>query len=123
MKRDLDLCRDILFLMESAAIDEETSTDRFADTLTRKADEVAFNTVLMADAGLIYIQEMATLDASVSYDIERLSWAGCEFLDSVRDRDRWQEVQLIANRAKNWTFTTLSHAATAIAMKKLQSMI
>ncbi len=48
----------------------------------------------------------------------RLTWAGCEYLDSVRDKGKWEKVkQLIASKGESASMETVK-AAAALLLKQ-----
>ena len=49
----------------------------------------------------------------------RLTWAGCEYLDSVRDEDKWERVKrLIASKGESASVETVK-AAAAFLLKQV----
>ena len=85
MKRDLDLIRDILLYIEEA---EQYPV--YSDTIEipeATEEMISFHVQLLADAGYIdYLDATACgNEGLVCYYINRLTMAGCDYLDGVRD--------------------------------------
>ena len=102
MKRDLDLCREILQGLEDHP--ERLHTDR-PDISGRRPVEVWYHLELLCEAGLVWSEfkeiqsrpmdfELAKrtsdyITRQQNRDSYRLTWAGHEFLDAARDNTRW----------------------------------
>jgi hypothetical protein len=98
MKRDLDLCREILRQTEE-------SPESAGPTLNldgRSPEEISYHVKLLAEAGLV---EAGAADGKFTYEepdgsirtkgqkvysVISLTWAGHEFIDAARDNTRWK---------------------------------
>lgn len=98
MKRDEDLLRDILLLIERHPFDDgydwmniwtdiREHKDKKIRTHTNK--EVSYHIMLLHEAGLIKALEISK---NVWMPI-RLTWDGHEFLETARDTKRWKQVK------------------------------
>ncbi len=106
MKRDLDLVRRILFRCETAAAGEALESKEFA-ALASDAATLAEHIGMMADAGLIKVIDTSSHEGE-DYIIRRITWAGHEFLESVRDDTLWSKAQEhILKPGASWTFDIL----------------
>lgn len=83
MKRDWDIIREVLLKIESV----EGHTPIGSDDFEHDNKLVAYNMTLMLEAGLIGGANARTLDGHVY--VERMTWQGHEFLDSIRDDTIW----------------------------------
>jgi hypothetical protein len=114
MKRDMDLLRALLLKVEETPAGTPTGTGRWfkiaVDGYT--ADEVCYNALLAKDAGLI---EAKFLGGSNEFVVQRLTFAGHEFLDAAREDKVW-------NKAKQ-TILSNAGALTLEAMKTALSML
>lgn len=90
MKRDLDLLRDMLLLIESS--EPEISNDTFAE-LSDDPQLIAFHIQLLIDADFIAYYDASTLGNPNYFIITRMTFAGCEYLDSVRNTTIWEQVK------------------------------
>ena len=90
MRRHFDLLRTILLRAEAS----DAGTNVLELGLEQEFAEVAHHVELLVEAGLLKAQ-ISYLDRSptpVYVVIERLTWAGHEFLDLARDDARWNQV-------------------------------
>ncbi|MCX6030809.1 MAG: DUF2513 domain-containing protein [Chloroflexi bacterium] len=89
MKRDMDLIRNILLMMEESSDPEypNIQIDGYS------SETISYHLMLLDEAGLI-----KALDASSASGMEwmpqRLTWQGHEFVEAARNENRW-------NKAKN----------------------
>ena len=90
MKRDMDLIRKMLL-----AIEEDPHG--FAPKIEIQGytrEQIGYHAVLLGEAGLAKIIDM-TLEESKTPEaiVERLTWAGHEFLDSARENRIWNQAK------------------------------
>lgn len=84
MKRDMDLIRRILLTIEAdEPYDEIPGVD---------VDVLIGHVELLFDAGLVEGQNTSTL-AEADFRIDRITWAGHEFLDAARNESVWKTVR------------------------------
>jgi hypothetical protein len=92
VKRDMDLIRNILIMLEDAPFDGGPL--RIARKMSdHPPNQVSYHVMLLRDAGLIYALDFSP-DESTDWRPVCLTWAGHEFLEAAKDDTRW-------NRAKN----------------------
>ncbi|MDR0216198.1 MAG: DUF2513 domain-containing protein [Comamonas sp.] len=106
MKRDMDLVRRIALEVESLEFDfvltdlEEQGVD---------AATFGIHAIWMKEAGLITarIQEYSS-GGPPGVEISRLTWAGCEFVDSIRDDTLWKKAKAnVLKPGMSFTFDVL----------------
>jgi hypothetical protein len=92
MKRDMELCRELLLKVEELPFD-----GRFHDVAVegRSDEEITYHIMLLDEAGLIEAEDLSTL-SSICWKPKRLTYSGHEFLDGARSDTVWQ-------KAKAWT--------------------
>jgi len=99
MKRDLDLIREILLTLEA-----ETPLEAIAG---HTIQDLNAHLVLAIEAGLLVgaTQPLAGLEDDWPLAIvQRLSWAGYDFLDAARSPNRWAQVRSqILKAGGQWT--------------------
>jgi Hypothetical protein (DUF2513) len=89
MKRDLDLCREILRqIADSPSLNApiEIAVERRSD------DEITYQLHIMTQEGLIEAVKMTSL-SGMAYKPFRLTWKGNEFLDAARDDKIWNRTK------------------------------
>ena len=113
MKRDMDLCRQILLEIEAQ---EPGESIEMLQTDT-SSNEVIEHLQLLQDAGLIE----ARVDPRFrDYSIQRLTWEGHEFLQAARDDTVWDEAQKRVGSAwQSLTFTLLKEALEGVVRNTL----
>ena|ERR1019366_2380837 len=97
MKRDINIVRELL--LRSEAAESPFAVSGVIET---------YHVRLMIDAGLIdgRISEEITATAHNAW-INRLTWAGHEFLDAARDEVLWRRVRDKFRPESSWTFGIL----------------
>lgn len=92
MKRDMDLIRDLLFLLEDRSEDCVLEVDSFSGY--SKA-EVQYHLNLMYEAGFISAEpaRSSTSDRIILVLPFGLTWQGHEFLDAIRDDSIYEKVK------------------------------
>jgi hypothetical protein len=88
MKRDMDLCRKILFEVEKAPYKIGWIDIKFDEY---SKEEVAYHVMLLEEAGLIDAIDVSK--GANDWRPKRLSWEGHEFLDAARDDTRWEKAK------------------------------
>lgn len=119
MKRDMDLIRKILFVIESSP-----SYSQIYGIDGYEWDVVAEHIRLIDDAKLI----RGKLDFLLSIDAERrqsafvhgLSWAGHDFLDAARSDTNWNQARDVTKKAGGWTFDLLKQVLVEISSRSIQ---
>ena len=98
MKRDLDLCREILRQIEESPYSAGPSIE----VKDRSAEEISYHTKLLAEAGFIeagsaggqFVSDDVTVVRGLKvYSPISLTWQGHEFLDAARNDTLWNEAK------------------------------
>ena len=88
MKRDMDLCRDIL--LEAEAGEPGRFISRLKCGRKHPDEVVAEHVALLAEGGLIEAKIQSTFDGRMYY-IQRLTMAGHDWLDVARNPGIWSK--------------------------------
>jgi hypothetical protein len=60
------------------------------------ADEIGYHAYLLVDGGLATGVDLSSFGAtSPAWQIEKLTWAGHDFLDAAREEGRWTQAMAI----------------------------
>lgn len=89
MKRDMDLCREILLEIEGyegAPGMLELSSEKGSE------DYISYHVKLLYEAGLIEAMDASGMNSFKWYPVS-LTWQGHEFLDAARDETRWNKAK------------------------------
>lgn len=97
MHRDMDLVRDILTQLADSAGPLDASA--FVDE-AHPRELVAYHFQIMDEGGLIVASLLASaFSPHTVAEAVRLTWAGNEFLDSVRSPEVWRRAKLAVEKA------------------------
>lgn len=122
MKRDWDIVREILLHLEETSADDCLRLSSFPP---ERAQEISYHVELLVEAGLIHGQMAKTLGPG-PYDffVERLTWDGHEFLDSIRSETVWQKTKSsFTSKGLSMTFELVKTVAVDLASSYLKSNI
>ena len=119
MKRDMELCRKILFAIEERYVSTAIHGLKIDGYTT---EEVAYHCKLLHEAGLI--KDCKIIYASnriVSFGVSSLTWEGHDFLDKIREDTIWNKTKgLIKNKALPMTLDVIKEIATAVISETLK---
>ena len=116
MKRDMELIRNILLLLEnetSGWAPDSIEIDGYTN------EQIGYHTVLLIEAGLVVGEESEEMGSEPSGFIQRLTWAGHEFLDSAKDSGRWKEAKDIIEKVGGASLKVWSSVLTQLTLKSL----
>lgn len=115
MKRDMDLVRLILLAVESGpALADGTPT-----VVGYDAETIAYHLLIMGEAGLVLVRTPTPPGSSLQVRVLRLTWAGHEFLESVRDDSQWRTVKTQTEKAGGLVFEMIKAVASASMLRQL----
>jgi Hypothetical protein (DUF2513) len=122
MQRDMDLIRELLLRLEAIPIRAggvvHITPD--VDELSvpgKSADEIDYHLSLIEKAGLI---DNGGMEPMVGIGFRALTWAGHDFLDSVRDPAIWRDTKEGARRAGGFSVELLTALAKGFIKKKIE---
>jgi hypothetical protein len=93
MPRDMDLFRNVLLEAEKLPLNNKWSHIRIEG---KSNEEVCYHVKLASDAGFIVAK---FLPGSAEFAVERLTYAGHEFLDSAREDTLWAKAKDAVQKA------------------------
>ena len=120
MKRDFDLIRAILLDIECNVPAVPIKYGYNFDHSDR--DAVAFALHLMEQRGLIeafHNKEMGLHDADKYLQV-KLTWEGCDFLDTIRDDEIWRKTKEGVRQAGGFSFELMKALAKGMIKKKIE---
>lgn len=110
MKRDMDLVRQIMLVLEETnySIDAQAFIDD-----THDIQAICYHFEIMQEAGLIYATVKKEMSGSYIYGCAiNLTWQGQEFIANVKDDKLWSRVKLKAAKVLgSASFATISSLA------------
>ena len=122
MERDLELIRQILLKGASHPHGSGFAPEEaLGGEYTR--EQIGYHVHLMGQAGLIVTYDVATLaNASPSAHMNSITWAGHDYLESVRDEKVWKETKSLAKQAGSTAFDLVKQIAVGIAKSELAKL-
>lgn len=122
MKRNMDLCRLILFKIE----EEYFSTSLYNLKITGYSDEeVAYHCKLLFDNELISDYKDSYVDDSLDFfEVGSLTWKGHDFIDKIREDTVWNRTkEVIKEKMLPSTIEVIKDISGAIIKSMIESAI
>lgn len=91
MKLDKDLVREILLAIEESEHDPDDSIEVTVEG--RDPRQVSYHLMLLHEAGFVLAEDLISTDDELAWGARRLTYAGHEFLDTVRDGEVWRRTK------------------------------
>ena len=125
MKRDMDLIRELMFKLESFPMGPGDNVHITPDDLAVQVDgfgvdQIGYHLALIEQAGFI---ERSRSAPAIGIMFRGLSWAGHDFVDSVRSPDVWNRTKQTASAAGGFTVELLVFAAKTYLEGKIKALI
>ena len=123
MRRDMDLIRELLLKIDSLDIEPGGTTralrpsDPELKIGSYTGDQVDYHLELLIDAGLV---EGSCSAVDRFFHITKLSWAGDDFLASVRDPEIWRQTKEGAKKAGGFTVELLGDLAKGLIKTQIK---
>lgn len=126
MKRDMDLIRDLLLQIEDGRRSFDLLTPEIAEVLgessegklpREQAELLEYHLDLLDSAGLITIKAKLS---GAAWQIGQITWAGHDFLDTIRDPAIWRETKAGAKKAGGFSLDLLKALAKGLVKKKIE---
>ena len=114
MKRDMDLVRTILFVME----DGPALAPDDLDIEGYDGETVSYHLAIMGEAGLLIVLDTSTLSEFSVLPL-RMTWAGHEFLEAVRDDNRWNQVKGQMGKVGGFVVDVAKTIASTMMLRQL----
>jgi Hypothetical protein (DUF2513) len=116
MQRDVDIVRHLLLWVES------DRSHQLPPDISR--EQLAYHAQLLIDAGLIegtvHYSSRRGGRVADTFHIQRLTWAGHDFLDAARNDTVWHTAkEKILKPGVSWTFEILKETLKALAKQQL----
>ncbi len=121
MERNMDLCRLILFKIET----EYRSTALYNLNIDGfDLDTVAYHCKILADAGLLDSYEPIYGDDRIyAFSVGSLTWAGHDFLDKIRENTMWDRIKdKIKENTLPMTLEVIKNVATNLIDYQIKKM-
>lgn len=122
MRRDMDLIRELMLKLESmprkpGVLEELSGGEGEMVFEGYSPEEVDYHLSLILDAGLL-VTHGSLMSGAVLFD--RLSWAGHDFVDSIRSPEVWVKTKRGAEAAGGFTVELLKDLARGFIKKQIE---
>ncbi|MBC8719891.1 DUF2513 domain-containing protein [Ochrobactrum sp. Marseille-Q0166] len=118
MKRDMDLMRDLLLQIEE--LDQGFGSEVEIESRAHEPQVIAEHLRLLLEARLIDGDTVPDDEFPFDHVMPtRLTWAGHDFIGSVRDPEIWKKTKEGALSAKGFTLDLLQDLAKGFIKKKI----
>ena len=124
MKRDMDLIRELMLRLEayplpSGAVSYFTADDEEMSVPECTPQEIDQHLLMIAKSGFI---DTGSSNPSYGIAFKGLTWAGHDFVDSVRDPEIWRQTKKGIEKAKGFSVDLIVAVAKGILKKKLADL-
>lgn len=122
MKRDMELCRKILFAIEDEYVD---TTIYDLKIVGYSMEQVAYHCKILHDANLISDYGAQYADGHIwVFGIGALTWEGHEYLDKIRQDTVWNKTKdVITQKGLPMAVDVIKEVATAIISSMTEGAI
>lgn len=122
MKRDMDLCRAILFAIEEEYVDTGLCNLEIPEYTT---EQVAYHCQLLHDAGLISSYNVKYADNQIFFfSVGALTWEGHDFLDQIRQDTVWNKTKdVITKKGLPMIFDVVKQISSTIITAMTEAAI
>ena len=111
MKRDKDLLRDLLLAVEARAPGVESAPLTIPG---RSLEEISGHVELLVEAGFLKAVPIPGTEDETYWYVERLTYRGHEFLDTVRSPEVWRGAKAAADKVGGVSLAILSELGKAV---------
>ena len=116
MKLDKDLVRDILLALEADEGDPRELKNIEVPGWTD--EQVAYTVCILAEGGLIEATDLSDM-CNWDWRAQRLTYAGHEYVDTIRDGEVWRKTKEVAGKAGAFSLQLLLESGKAIVKQEL----
>lgn len=111
MRRDMDLIRSLLLEIEGGKVVFPTAEQ------SGETEVLEYHLDLIAQAGFVDFIVLHDL-----WQVERMTWAGHEFVDKVRDPEIWRQTKASAAKVGQWSIKALADIAVSIGKARIEHL-
>jgi hypothetical protein len=123
MRRDLGLVRELLLKLEPLSGSHEWQmiepNDPRIQVEGHSPDEIEYHLQLLVEQGFV---EQPRSGPMLGIMFRRLTWAGHDYLDAVRDPKIWHKTKEATDKVGSWTFEIVKELAKGYIKSELQKL-
>lgn len=120
-KLNMDTVREILLIAEEIPVDHALPIDKLTSD-SHSAEEIKFHIQVMAGGGnplLAVYREKGQQITSIAGP----TWEGFQFLNSVRDTSRWENIKKAGGKIGDMSYETLKSIAVELSKKAIKEVM
>ena len=92
MRRDMDLCRDILLSLQDAPFGPGAIK---VEINGKTEEEISYHLMLLDQAGLLDAKDLSKSTQNMKWRANFLTWDGHEFLEASRNQGIWDQTKKV----------------------------
>jgi len=123
MRRDLELIRDLLLKLEPLSGPRAWQiigpNDPRIQVEGHTSGEIEYHLRLLVEQGFVEKPRSGPMEGIM---FRRLTWAGHDYLDAVRDPKVWQKTKDATEKVGSWTFEIVKELAKSFVTEELRKM-
>lgn len=126
MNLNLTCCRDILLYVESLPFNKSCGISELSKSLTTyTSDEIEYNCLKMIEAGYLSAITAPVMNRMLPgiKSIEDITYAGHEFLNSIKPESIWKKIQPAIAKSGAFTLNTVQQICTPLLMEFIKSLL
>jgi hypothetical protein len=129
MRLSPDCVRDILlYLEDNLELSSEleflsVSAKTISESLPYSLPEIVNTLILLHEAGFLQVSVDRAGDKIVIFDVVRLTYAGHQFLESVRPKTTWEKVVGACTKFGSFSLDFVMQVATQVAVNAIPTLI
>jgi hypothetical protein len=118
MRLEKELVRKILLAIEASEGSPYEGVELEIDGWTQ--DQIGYHVMLLAEANYLIAEDLGGIGDDLAWEAQRLTFAGHEFLDTIRDVEVWRRTKEAAGRAGGVSLQVMVEIGKAYAKQVLQ---
>ena len=119
MKLDKDLVREILLALETD--DSDPRAPKLLNIPGYTYPQIAYTVHILAEGGLVQALNASSL-SGFDWRPQRLTYAGHEYVDTIRDVEVWRKTKEIANKAGVFSLQVLIETGKSVVKQELMKL-
>lgn len=126
MKFDHDCAREVLLAIESATFDERITLDWLCGKLPKYSEESIWYVCLKLDEAELLVVDTIDIRGSCMPGIKvirYMTYGGHEFLDKVRDDERWNKLNGALKAVRNYSLDAIGAVSQGMTSAAISALL
>jgi DNA-binding transcriptional ArsR family regulator len=121
MKLDKDLIRAILLEVESWPPTQYEG--RALELDGHEAAAVSYHLMVLGEAGYLVVDDVGYTGSDIEFEAVRLTYAGHEYVDAVRNPEIWKQTKAAAGKAGSLSLKVIIEVASALGAQTAKAAL